>query len=125
MNGRLVALSLSALLALAGCASSAAGDAGGEHLATLTVHVGIFGGPERPDGGMAASNAPAANAPVVIADRSGVTERAKTDADGVARFFVAPGRYLVRSPSCGPARSQAVVVHGNHSAHLDIRCDVP
>ena len=123
MDRRLVALSLGALLTLAGCASSAGGHAGGGHLATLTVHVGIFGGPARPDGEMAASNEPDAGARILVTDRAGSTSSAKTDSDGIATFSLRPGHYTVSGPCTVGAR--AVDVRSGPAAHVELRCDVP
>jgi hypothetical protein len=89
-------LSLGLIILLAGCTTS-----DHEQSATLTVHVGLFGGPPRPGGGMADSNAPQPNAPIAVTDVLGSTRHAVTDASGLASFSVRPGRYTITSPSCG------------------------
>lgn len=108
---------------LAGCASGT-GSGSSASSATLTVHVGVFGGPLLPDGKMAASNAPDQGTPIVVTDRSGRTQRAKTGAGGVATFTLAPGHYTVDSPKCGSG-PQSVAVGPGRAAHVNAHCDVP
>jgi hypothetical protein len=89
----------------------------------LAVHVGLFGGPERPDGGMAESNAPQPDAAVSVRDSTGHTWRATTGRDGVATIPVPAGRYTVSSPFCaGPQR--VTVVRGQR-AHVQVACTIP
>jgi hypothetical protein len=111
-----------AIVLLAGCSSQSGGDAAAR-TETLTVHVGVFGGPPRPDGGMAVSNAPRSGASIVVTDSGGHSRRAKTDGNGVATFSVAAGRYTIHAPcEDGP---QHVQVGSNHPAHVEVHCDVP
>ena len=84
------------VVVLGGCASSRTGA--DTAATTLTVHIGVFGGPARPNGGMAVSNAPRAGAAVTVTDGSGNQWHATTDRDGIARFSVAPGQYAVHDP---------------------------
>jgi hypothetical protein len=111
-----------AIVALAGCASHGSGAAGGP-TSTLTVHVGVFGGPMLPDGKMAASNTPRTGAQIVVTDASGHSRQARTNGDGVATFSVAAGRYTLHAP-CEPGL-RAVRVRPNHAAHVEVHCDVP
>jgi hypothetical protein len=87
------------LLSVAGCT----GASGGVHnpgLETLTVHLGLFGGPPRPSGGMALSNAPQPRAPILVTNGAKRTWNAKTNGHGIATFSVPPGLYMINSPSC-------------------------
>ena len=122
MTIRGVVVWLSAFALVTGCASSGGGAAAGPST-KLTVHIGIFGGPAGPDGEMAASNEPDAGARIVITDRAGNTQRAKTDADGIATFSVRPGYYSVSGPCTVGTRS--VTVRSNRAAHVELRWDVP
>ena len=106
---------------LSGCAS-ARPQAGGPAPTTLTVHIGVFGGPARPNGGMAVSNAPRADAAVTVTDPTGNQWQATTGRDGIARFSVAPGQYIVRTP-CGSAVH--VTVRAGEVARARAHCDVP
>jgi hypothetical protein len=87
-------------------------------------NVGLFGGPMSPDGGMADSNAPQPNAPIVLIAGDHTRHVRKTDSAGVATFSVLPGHYIVESPTCGHG-PQRVVIHPNRVAHVEIRCDIP
>ena len=113
-------------LALVGLLAAGCSDAGGTQArpVTLRVHLGLFGGPMRPDGGMAASNAPQPNAPIVIIASDRIRRTSRTDARGIATFSVLPGRYIVDSPTCGHG-PQRVVIHPNLVAHVEVRCDIP
>lgn len=119
----LVLCCLAASAVIAGCASSQQHDAA-LRAPTLDVHIGLFGGPAQPDGGMADSNAPEPNARVIVTNGAGRDWRASTGAGGVARFFLRPGRYLVTSPTCGHG-PQHVVVRAGRLAHVQIQCAIP
>ena len=108
---------------LAGCSS--VGPNAPARPARLIVHVGMFGGPMRPDGHMAASNAPAVGEQVVAVavGRAGRRYTGTTGADGLATLRLPAGRYRVGSGYCGGPRTVTVPVGG--SARVDIRCDVP
>ena len=108
------------VVVLGGCASSRTGA--DTAATTLTVHIGVFGGPARPNGGMAVSNAPRAGAAVTVTDGSGNQWHATTDRDGIARFSVAPGQYAVHDPC--DFRDHHVTVRAGKVAHVDAHCDV-
>jgi hypothetical protein len=91
---------------------------------TLLVHIGLFGGPGLPGGGMADSNAPAPGAPVTVQNATGREWRAETGRSGVARFTIRPGRYVVTSSYCGHG-PQRVAVKADRPARVQIRCDIP
>jgi hypothetical protein len=115
-----VVLLTSALAVLAACTSGQHRSA--SQLSGLQVHVGLFGGPARPDGGMADSNAPQPNATVTLVNGTGRKWTANTGRDGVASFSVLPGEYSVTSLSCGP---QSVTIRASQRAYIQIRCDIP
>jgi hypothetical protein len=92
---------------------------------TLTVEVGVYGGPPRPDGAMAVSNAPVAHDKVIVSDLAGRKRSAITRADGTARLDLPPGRYTVLSTSCGPTSGQPVTLAAGKPAYLQIVCSVP
>jgi hypothetical protein len=104
-----------------GCSS---GDGTQVRPVTLRVHLGLFGGPARPDGSMALSNAPDPSAPIVLTGRDGTTQTRRTHRDGIATFSVLPGRYTVESTTCGHG-PQSVVIRANRLARVEVRCDVP
>lgn len=108
---------------LAGCTSSQMGPVH-PHAPTLDVHLGLFGGPVRLDGHMADSNAPDPHSPIVVTDNTGHTWTTNTGDDGIAAFFVQPGAYTVTSPTCGSG-PEHVTVRSTHTAHVQIRCDIP
>ncbi len=125
--GRL-ATTMSGVVILAGCTGGGAdfGVASGHDLgpATLTVHIGLYGGPLRPDGRMALSNSPAANENVTAVDAEGRRSTAPTDADGVVTMRLAPGRYTVFSTYCGTGPHH-VVLTADRSARVQIDCPIP
>lgn len=110
-------------LAAAGCSSDAATSAGASSV-LLTVHVGLFGGPARPGGGMADSNAPQPNAPIKLTNHAGRVWSHKTGRDGIARFSMRPGRYTINSPTCGRGPEQ-VTLKAGHPVRVQIECDIP
>jgi hypothetical protein len=116
-------LALNSVAWLAACAR-AGGAASAPPSATVRVHVGLYGGPEQPGGGMALNNAPEPGAPISVTDMTGHTRTAKTDAAGVATFVVAPGRYIVNTPMCGHG-PQPVTARASRTAYVQVRCDVP
>jgi hypothetical protein len=87
----------------------------------LAVHFSITGGPI---GGAGTSRGPSPNMSIIVVDATGRARRASTDAQGVARFTVVPGRYTVISPMCAHAR-QNVTVRPNTPVRVEARCDVP
>jgi hypothetical protein len=112
---------------LAGCASSHTG--GGTPASTppakvglLAVHVGLFGGPPRRDGRMAASNAPDPDTAVSVMDATGRTWRATTGRDGIASVSVPAGRYTVSAP-CGAPRRVSVLA--SKRTYVQVACDIP
>jgi hypothetical protein len=107
--------------AVVSCSSDrpTAGASGG-----LTVHVGVFGGPMRPDGQMAASNTPQQDARITVTDNRGHTWTARTNRSGIASFTVPAGRYFVHAP-CGPVAPKGYPVRAGHTARVNLRCDVP
>jgi hypothetical protein len=112
---------------LAGCSSSHPGSGAPSSTPAvpaglLAVHVGLFGGPERPGGGMADSNAPQPDAVVRVMDNTGRTWSATTGRDGIARVSVPAGRYTVSSP-CGAPQRVAVVA--GQRAYAQVACDIP
>ncbi|HZC72534.1 MAG TPA: carboxypeptidase-like regulatory domain-containing protein [Jatrophihabitans sp.] len=113
---------------LAGCSSGGSDSNGGSGedagLATLTVHIGLFGGPAKPGGGMALSNSPVANENVTAVNAAGRQVTAQTDADGVATMTLRPGRYTVFSTYCRVGTHHAVLA-ANKAAHVQIDCPVP
>jgi hypothetical protein len=133
MIGRLLALGL-VLGGGVACASTAAepadsgsaGSAGvvssssGGELIELTVQVGLFGGPMRPDGTMAEVNAPAQGIAVTVTGAGSVIVRRTTGPDGTAVFHVAPGRWTVSS-TCGNPQTLDVP----QSVVASVQCDVP
>jgi hypothetical protein len=121
----LTSVSMPVLLALAACTN------GGGHSQSpapspvaLTVHVGLFGGPARPDGGMAMSNSPAERVNVTATSAAGRTSTAMTDASGRATLHLAPGRYAVFSTYCGPG-PQTISLSAGEPAQLQIICPIP
>lgn len=119
-RGRVLAL-LTGVAVLAGCTGGGSSSAA---LATLTVHIGLFGGPARPGGGMALSNSPAENENVTAVDAAGSQSRTRTDANGVATLSLAPGRYTVFSTYCGTGPHRAVL-SANRTTRLQIDCPIP
>jgi hypothetical protein len=115
---RAAVLCASAAALVAACAN------GGQPESTLLVHIGLFGGPGLPGGGMADSDAPAPDSPVTVRNAAGREWRAETGRDGVARFTVRPGRYVVTSSYCGHGPQQVTVKAGRR-VHVQIRCDIP
>jgi hypothetical protein len=91
--------------------------------ATVLVHLGLFGGPERPGGGMALRNAPYRNQRVHLIGASGRVRTARTGADGVARFSVRPGWYRLRVTCARGPRH--VIARPGQPAHVSLRCYVP
>lgn len=81
-------LLLNSVAGLAAC-TRAADAANVQRSATVRVHVGLYGGPARPGGGMALNNAPEPRTPITMTDMIGHTRTAQTDAAGVATFVVA------------------------------------
>jgi hypothetical protein len=117
---------------LAGCTSGGSDPGGGagrgggsrDALATLTVHIALFGGPMRPDGGMALSDSPAGSENVTTVDAAGRKIRARTNADGVTTLRLKPGRYTVFSTYCG-TDPRHVVLSAAHTVRVQIDCAVP
>lgn len=91
---------------------------------TLKVHVGLFGGPAMPGGGMALSDSPAENVNVTAVGANGQKHRVRTDAAGIATMYLSSGTYTVYSTYCG-TRSQHVVLRTGHTSQVQIRCAVP
>ena len=116
-----IAFLLIAAAALAGCGSDAPPAA---PATDLTVHVAVFGGPMRPDGGMAASNVPQRGARITITDSSGRAWSARTDRGGIASFAVPDGKYVVHAP-CQPADPAPVLVRAGNPVRMQVRCYVP
>jgi hypothetical protein len=117
-----IAMLLVLLAAMVGCASDH--QAGGGPATDLIVHVGVFGGPMRPNGEMAASNAPQRDARITVTDRSGHTWTARTNRLGIASFAVPAGSYQVHGP-CEPTKPEVVAVRSGHIARVQVQCDVP
>lgn len=126
----LLACGLAATLC-AGCASRPDGpaSAGSDSIAAsastviparvdLTVRVGLYGGPVKPDGTMGLVNAPAQGVKVTVTGATTISTT--TGPAGLAVFPVAPGRWTVTS-TCG--NPQTVDVVGPVVAA--IQCDVP
>jgi hypothetical protein len=107
---------------LAGCTD--ASPALSRARATLRVHVGLFGGPPRPYGGMADSDAPQPDAPIRVTNDVGREWSATTGHDGIAAFSLRPGRYTITSPSCGRG-PQPVVLKSKQRTYVEVRCDIP
>ena len=108
---------LAALVAATlGCSTEASG--------TISVRVALFGGPVTPNGRMALDNTPARNVTVTATSANGWSRTAQTDADGIATFTVAVGKYVVESTDCGQG-PQPVRVASDGTAHVNIRCAVP
>jgi hypothetical protein len=114
------------LLAVAACASSGcAGQATTTQSAPtvhLTVHLGLFGGPARPDGRMGLENGPDPGVPIMLTDATGRSRRTQTDDNSIARFAIRPGRYTIESPTCGHVPRHVVI---RSDRHVRLRCDVP
>jgi hypothetical protein len=113
---------------LTACTSGHSGPAGSSsrsavYLGRLAVHIGLFGGPARPGGGMAASNAPQPNAIVIATDDAGRKWSARTGQDGVASLSLPIGRYTVSSTSCGSP--QRIAVETGKRAYAQIACAIP
>lgn len=102
--------------------SACAGNA--ERRVYLTVHVGAFGGPARPDGGMALSDAPQPGVRITVTDAAGHAMTRGTDRGGRATFTVAPGRYVVASSECGPTTPRRVTV-ARVPVTVNIICAIP
>lgn len=92
--------------------------------ARVTVHIGLFGGPPKPDGEMALSDAPAAGQNVTAMDSQGRAHVVRTDARGTATMLLPPGAYTVFSTTCGAGRQRIELTVGG-SAHLQIVCAIP
>ena len=116
-------LVLNSVAGLAACTRSD-GAATVQPSATVRVHVGLYGGPLQPGGGMALNNAPEPQTPVTVTDMTGHMRTAKTDSTGVVTFVVAPGRYVIDSPLCGHG-PQPVTARPSHTSYVQVRCDVP
>ena len=114
-------------LTLVGCTSGGPNSGGGPSdagLATLTVHIGLFGGPVRPSGGMALSDSPAENENVTAVDAAGNRSVARTNANGVATISLTPGRYTVFSTYRGTGPHH-VVLTAEQAARVQIGCPLP
>jgi hypothetical protein len=105
--------------ATAGCTPAAPDES---HQATLRVHVGMFGGPARPNGGMALQDSPASGENVTAVDDAGDEFTALTDAQGVAVLHLRPGRYTVYSTYCGP--HSAIALPTGQVRRVQIGCQV-
>jgi hypothetical protein len=119
----LLATILIASCILAGCTHTRT-SGNGTLTATLTVHIGLFGGPAKPDGEMALSNSPADGENVTALDARGGTHLARTDATGTATMPLAPGKYSVFSTYCGTG-PQHIELTAHRSAHVQIDCPTP
>lgn len=106
------------------CALGACTTGNRESPATLEVHVGLFGGPARVDGGMALSNSPVQGQDVTAVDTRGRKHVARTDSNGTARMHLLPGPYAVSSGYCGTG-SHRVTLIAHQTATVQIDCDVP
>lgn len=91
---------------------------------TFRVHLGLYGGPPRPDGGMADSNASQPDTPIVLTADGGKKLTHQTNANGVATFDVRPGRYMIDSPTCGSG-PRSVVIRSVGTPQENLRCDIP
>ncbi len=123
LASRVVLLWMGVAAVLTACTSSH--DRPDPPSATLQVHIGLFGGPPASGGGMAASNAPQPNAPVIVTNEGGRKWSANTDSGGLATFSVQPGPYNVTSSSCGPLIAQHVTVNAGQVARVEVRCAIP
>ena len=88
----------------------------------LTVHLGLFGGPARPNGRMGLENESDPGAPITLTDPTGRTWRVRTDDNSIARFAIQPGRYTVDSPTCGHGPRHVMI---RSDRRVQLRCDVP
>lgn len=117
-----------AILLVACCVLSGCADSGKarEHAtpATLTVHIGLFGGPFLPGRGMAASDTPAQGKNVTAVDAAGRKHVARTDAGGSATLRLAPGAYTVFSTYCGTGPQHIALLRGRRT-RVQIDCPVP
>jgi hypothetical protein len=113
---------MSAAAVFTGCSRSSLAPS--PALATLRVHVGLFGGPLGRNGGMADSNAPQPGAPIGVKNAAGREWSTKTRPDGIATFSLRPGRYTIASPLCGRG-PHAVVLKAKQRAYVQVRCDIP
>lgn len=122
----LVAGFLTGTLMLAGCTDrlSTSGGSSRGTLATLIVHIGLFGGPARPGGGMALSDSPAENENVTAVNAAGDKSVARTNADGVATLTLTPGKYTVFSTYCGTGPRHVVLATGQ-IVRVQIDCPAP
>ena len=84
------------------------------------MRVGIYGGAMKPDGTMAAVDAPGQGIAVTVTGAGAVTVSRTTGPDGTAVFPVAPGRWTVSS-SCGNPQTIDVA----RSTTASVQCDVP
>jgi hypothetical protein len=129
-DARLKRLAATLLLATIALASTSCTSQQIDHpaearpLATLRVHIGLYGGPLRPGGGMALQNAPAPRENVTAVDADGREFVALTDATGVATMRLATGRYKVFSTYCGNG-PQTAVLTADQSSKVHIVCPVP
>jgi hypothetical protein len=96
----------------------------GKLTATLTVHIGLFGGPAKPAGEMALSNSPADGENVTALDARGGMHLARTDATGTATMQLAPGKYSVFTTYCGTG-PQHIELTAHRRAHVEIDCPIP
>jgi hypothetical protein len=94
----------------------------GPALGTVVVHVGLYGGPARPSGAMALSNAPAADQTVTAVDAAGHRFAVRTNGDGNAVLRLPPGRYTI-STSCGQVHH--LVASVDRAIPVRIACVVP
>ncbi len=108
-------------LAVTGCANGQPA-ARSSRPVYLTVHLGLFGGPARPNGTMALVNGSDPGAPITVADSTGRTWTVKTDHASLARFQLHPGRYTIKSPTCGHGPRHVIV---RVDRRVQLRCDVP
>jgi hypothetical protein len=112
-NSRRVAIAalVIAPCALGACARGSSGTHGASQ-AKLTVHIGLFGGPMRPNAGMALFNSPAQGANVTAVDSRGSKHVARTDGNGMATMLLESGAYTVYSTYCGTGPHQVVLTAG-------------
>jgi hypothetical protein len=124
-RGSLTWLPTMVFLALAAACNNAGGhsESSARSPVTLTVHVGLFGGPPGPDGGMAVSNSAAARVNVTATNAVGVQSTAKTNSNGRATMRLMPGQYTVFSTYCGTG-VQTVSLTANRSEQMHIICPI-
>lgn len=94
-------------------------------VATLRVHIGLFGGPSTSQGKMALRNSPAGNENVTAVSEAGQQFTGVTDAAGVATMHLAPGTYSVFSTYCGVGDPATISLIADESRRVQIVCPIP